>query len=411
MLSAKKPRSARALANDRLIRDAGVAEILRVGVDQLSLRDVGQRAGFTHGATYARYEDVDELIVDLWASVLCERASLIVELCRRGAERPSPEATRAIIDFVRQASPDDVAALHVLLTARRIPAVFEEIEPFIVDVLRGEEAADPLARAAHTRALAVFALLIALILANHHFGPNPNDLIVLEKILNDTFDADLSGDRIELQEANVQFVPAPTEELKSQLAYATFMVIGKSGYTHTTISRIARRAGCSPGLVYKLYDSKVDLVVSAFRNSLNARWMRADNQARILDEGHLAQSLYDTTSPVNAVRRNFVLEFSLAGVRVPEIHAAVLQQTLDLVATVDFLDATPDERDVVISVVRTIAFLTTGVTYLSAACDVLHCENLSQFTEPFRRSARALCGAQWDARRDLLMKFANEASA
>jgi len=411
MLSAKKPRSARALANDRLIRDAGVAEILRVGVDQLSLRDVGQRAGFTHGATYARYEDVDELIVDLWASVLCERASLIVELCRRGAERPSPEATRAIIDFVRQASPDDVAALHVLLTARRIPAVFEEIEPFIVDVLRGEEAADPLARAAHTRALAVFALLIALILANHHFGPNPNDLIVLETILNDTFDADLSGDRIELQEANVQFVPAPTEELKSQLAYATFMVIGKSGYTHTTISRIARRAGCSPGLVYKLYDSKVDLVVSAFRNSLNARWMRADNQARILDEGHLAQSLYDTTSPVNAVRRNFVLEFSLAGVRVPEIHAAVLQQTLDLVATVDFLDATPDERDVVISVVRTIAFLTTGVTYLSAACDVLHCGNLSQFTEPFRRSARALCGAQWDARRDLLMKFANEASA
>ena len=89
MLSAKKPRTARALANDRLIREAGVAEILRVGVDQLSLRDVGQRAGFTHGATYARYEDVDELVVDLWASVLCERATLIMGLCRRAAERPS----------------------------------------------------------------------------------------------------------------------------------------------------------------------------------------------------------------------------------------------------------------------------------------------------------------------------------
>ena len=410
MLSAKKPRTARALANDRLIREAGVAEVLRVGVDQLSLRDVGQHAGFTHGATYARYEDVDELIVDLWASVLCERAALIFGLCRRAAEQPGPAATRAIIDFVRDASANDVAAFHVLLTSRRIPAVFEEVEPFILNVLRGDEAADPSTRTAHTRALSVFALLTALILANHHFGPEANDVVVLERLLNDAFAADPSGDLIELEEPNVQFVPLPTEDLKSQLAYATFMVIGKSGYTHTTISRIARRAGCSPGLVYKLYESKVDLVVNAFRNSLNARWMRAENQARVLDEGRLAQSLYDTTSPVNAVRRNFVLEFSLAGVRVPEIHAAVHKQTLDLVAVVDLLDVTPDERDVLNSVVRMIAFLTTGVTYLSAACDVLHCENLSQFTEPFRRSALAQCGANWDARRDLLMRFVNETS-
>ena len=59
------------IANDAAIRDAAIGEVLRVGVDHVSLRDVGHEAGLTHGATYARYEDVDELLVDLWNSELC----------------------------------------------------------------------------------------------------------------------------------------------------------------------------------------------------------------------------------------------------------------------------------------------------------------------------------------------------
>ena len=74
MAKVQRTRSARALANDLAIREAAIQSILKSGVDRLSLRDVGQQAGLTHGATYARYEDVDELLVDLWNSTLVHRA-------------------------------------------------------------------------------------------------------------------------------------------------------------------------------------------------------------------------------------------------------------------------------------------------------------------------------------------------
>jgi len=46
-----------ALVNDEKIRKAVMEDILDKGVDRLSLRGVGQHAGLTHGATYARFED------------------------------------------------------------------------------------------------------------------------------------------------------------------------------------------------------------------------------------------------------------------------------------------------------------------------------------------------------------------
>jgi AcrR family transcriptional regulator len=55
--------------------------LLRVGVDHVSLRDVSARAGLTHGAAYARYEDANELLVDLWISKLQNRAIRLFTLC------------------------------------------------------------------------------------------------------------------------------------------------------------------------------------------------------------------------------------------------------------------------------------------------------------------------------------------
>src|ERR1019366_9810828 len=101
----QRTRSARAVANDEAIREAGVAEVLRVGVDHVSLRDVGHRAGLTHGATYARYEDVDELLVDLWNSVLCARAISMFELCMTAAEEPDLATVGAIFKFMRDTPP------------------------------------------------------------------------------------------------------------------------------------------------------------------------------------------------------------------------------------------------------------------------------------------------------------------
>src|ERR1039458_8206087 len=147
----QRTRSARAVANDTAIREAAVTEVLRVGVDHVSLRDVGHRAGLTHGATYARYEDVDELLVDLWNSVLCARAISIFELCMTAAQEPSAAPGGAIIELLRGVTPADVACIQLLLTARRIPTLHEEVEPFINDYLERELCSASDVSATHTR--------------------------------------------------------------------------------------------------------------------------------------------------------------------------------------------------------------------------------------------------------------------
>ena len=391
-----RARSARALANDQVIRDAAVLEVLRVGVDRVSLRDVGQRAGFTHGATYARYEDVDELLVDLWISSLCERMTALYELCLRAARDPS--TTDEVAAFVRDASASDVAALQLLLTARRIPALYEEVEPFITTYLARGDADDAHADPVFIRATAVFAMLITMIGNIFFFGAPVDDVAVLENVLYDLFNTPASDDDvIDLHEPDVAGTPAPTSDLKSQLGYATFLVVGKSGYTHATISRIARRAKCSPGVIYRIFASKEDLVIASFRATLNARWMRIDNFSRLLDRGGLAQSLFDTTASINTVRRDFVLEFTLGATNVPKLHQTLVAQTEELVASIPYLDNISVERATTLSsIVRLIAYVTTGITLVSGACGVLHNENLSQFTEPLRRAMLKQSGPEWE---------------
>src|ERR1700689_4450565 len=98
----QRTRTARAIANDAAIRDAAINEILRVGVDRVSLRDVGKHAGLTHGATYARYEDVNELLVDLWESKLCRSAIAMFERSVDAVETPNKETVGALFDFIRE---------------------------------------------------------------------------------------------------------------------------------------------------------------------------------------------------------------------------------------------------------------------------------------------------------------------
>ncbi len=105
-------RSARALLNDQSIRRATVNSILRQGVDAISFRDIGRDAGLTHGALYARCEDVEELLVDVWANELCARAISMMALASKAAARPSDAAIHDVITYVREASATDQATIQ-----------------------------------------------------------------------------------------------------------------------------------------------------------------------------------------------------------------------------------------------------------------------------------------------------------
>ena len=388
MARTQRTRSARAVANDTAIRDAAVSEVLRVGVDHVSLRDVGHQAGLTHGATYARYEDVDELLVDLWNSVLLDRAVAMYELCMSAANDPTTSSVGVIFDFIRSSTPADVACVQVLLTSRRIPTVHEEVEPFIHHYLEREFNEASLESAAFTRGITIFAMTIVQIFADSQFGWDRDYQSVLEKLLLETLETDPRDvDEVKLEEPLDQIILAPGDDLKTQLAYATFGVVGKSGYTIATISRIARRANCSPGAIYKLYPSKEDLVIAAFHDLMRARWMKISNFVNVLEEGSITQLLHNSTSHQNDVRRSFTLETALAAAQSDKLRVAILGQLSELEAIIPLLtNVSEDEKNRLRYLIRSIMFVNIGVTFLSTVTDSMEKLDFNQFAEPFRRA-------------------------
>ncbi len=383
-----RARSARAIANDQAIRDAAIAEVLRVGVDRVSLRDVGHQAGLTHGATYARYEDVDELLVDLWNSVLQTRIIHLFELCMGAAEEPSAERLGEVFDALRDATPADVAGIQVLLTARRIPTLHEEVEPFIHNYLERDVRSTQETRASATRGIALFAMVIVQMFANFRFGQDPAYEALLEKIMLETLETNPADVRtIHIEEPEDRIISPPDDDLKARLSYATFGVVGKSGYTHATISRIARRANCSPGAIYKLYPSKEDLVVAAFHDIMRARWMNISNFVHVLEEGSITHLLYSSASSENRVRQHFTLETALAAGNNQRLSIAIMSQLGELEAVIPLLmHISDDEKNRLRYLIRSITFVTVGVTFLSTVTDTVQRTDFNQFAEPFRRA-------------------------
>jgi AcrR family transcriptional regulator len=397
MPRSQRTRSARAIANDQAILAAAVSEVLRVGVDHVSLRDVGHQAGLTHGATYARYEDVDELLVDLWNSTLRQRAITMFDICMHAAEVPTAVSVGAITEYMRSSTPADDACVQVLLTARRIPTLHEEVEPFIHDYLEKGSSNAEGTIATFTRGLTVFAMMLIQLLANAQFGFDEAYQDALQQLLLETLQTDPRdiGD-VALREPDDRIILAPGDDLKQQLAYATFGVVGKSGYTRATISRIARRANCSPGAIYKLYLSKEDLVIAAFQDLMRARWMRISNFIDVLEEGSITQLLYNSASSENAVRQSFTLETALAAVHSDKLRIAILGQLSELEAVIPLLvNISDDEKNRLRYLIRSITFATIGVTFLSTVTNALQSTNLNQFAEPFRRAILKDCVPSW----------------
>jgi AcrR family transcriptional regulator len=387
-------RSSRALSNDASIRDATIELILSTGIDAISFRDVGREAGLTHGALYARFEDVEELLVDLWTEALSERIIAMFNAARNAAAHPSEESVDALLDFVRNAQSADVAAVQVLLMSRRFVVLFEEVEVFIHDYL---ESPGEYSHAIQSRALAVFSLITAKIFSNSEFGLNSERLAFLGPVLLDALKTDPEEVlQIPLTEPDDRVIPQPRNDLRSQLAYYTFNAVGRSGYTRATISRISRRANCSPGAIYKLYPSKEDLVIAATRSIMRAPWITVTSLAEILNEGTLAQLLYAGASEQNAIRKNFVLDMSMASAHNEKLRGAVAAQ-LQLIDSVGPLiaDISDEERTHLQYMTRECVLLVLGVSFLSTVTKAVQEMDFNQFAEPFRRSLLDCCFPSW----------------
>lgn len=378
-------RSSRALANDISIRNATVSLILSKGIDAISFRDVGREAGLTHGALYARFEDVEELFVDLWSGLLCGRMVAIFEAAKYAASNPREQSVDELLDFVRYGEPADVAAVQVLLASRRFVVLREEVEHFVHDYLESYEFVD---RAIKSRTLVLFSMVMVKIFTNSAYGIDLERIAFLRPVLvgalrtnpEDVLDVPLTNPEL-------QVVPPARDDLRSQLADQTFSAVGRSGYSRATISRISRRANCSPGAIYKIYASKEDLVVGSLRARMRGPGITALRIAQIMNEGTLTQYLYAAASDQDPIRKLFILEMLMASAQNATLRSAVAAQFARLDGFESFVADIPDsERRNFQFMIRELIALILGTSFLSTVTAAVAECDFNQFAEPFRRS-------------------------
>jgi AcrR family transcriptional regulator len=354
-------------------------------VDSVSLRDVGRNAGLTHGATYARYEDVNELFVDLWQSRLRGRALEILDQCARVVKTPNEDTVGDLIEYARRPEPRDVAMIEVLLTARRIPVVQEEVEEFVTTFLCLPELSTTESQREFTLKLALFALTIVAIFEEFYFGSESEYLDFLQEALLDAFRADSS----DLDASVLGNVPhrreyVPDDDLRSRLTYSTALAVGKSGYGGATISRIARRVGCSPGAIYKIYSSKEELVLDAFRRIVGVQWIQDSRYPDILQAETISGLLLDEASDKNALRRNFTFETVLAAAHNMTLRPIVSENLKDPGGVIARLDVGDDEKGLLGDVTHAIASASKGVRWLTIITDRTKGLDFHEFSERLR---------------------------
>jgi AcrR family transcriptional regulator len=389
--------------NDEAIRQAAIDEIIRVGVDRLSLREVGIAAGLTHGATYARYEDVEELLVDLWISKLRERLVSLIELSMDAAENPDAQTIGALFERLRVSDHADLAALEVFLLARRIPPLLEECESFIAAYLEPDGGTSEQSRVIFTRTVVLFGMALSRLYSEAMFPHDSGYQNAVEKLMIDVLSSSPSKVASDASSLNLHLLATdermnvPSDDtLKMELSRSTYAVIGKSGYVRATISRIARRANCSPAAIYKAHKSKEDLVIRSFVDMIGERWMNLDDLASLLEDGYLTQLLHSEASDQYAPRRNFVMEMAFASVHHPAIREAVVNQIVKTEVVVPTLiEIEGEAKERLRYTIRTITSLVVGVGWVSTVAKTTKDLDFSQFTQPLQDSLREQWQPDW----------------
>lgn len=246
-------------ATRQRLLDVAVAEIVGNGPDRVSFTAIAKRASMSTGALYARYENADELIIDVWHErafpALQKLSQTIVDACVGDNRKNSRQQLSAVVN-----SRDTLitAGVLILIAARRNEVLHEVVRPSFV---------------AHVEDVAHQLPVVDILLA-HMYGE-----LLLSRGLG-IENIDWSGIVLMLCRAAGQAIENPVvtpivdvafpnlefnelDEFDTALFAAVADVIGRVGVENATISRIARKATVNPASMYMRYADKGELLERA----------------------------------------------------------------------------------------------------------------------------------------------------
>lgn len=301
---------------------------------------------------------------------------------------------------------DLIAALHVFLSARRNLVVREVVRPFANEHLRDVEPVSGDFRPRDLDALLVFALVIARLLSRHH---------QLDDARLTAISLDFAAHMIAAHTENVARDEVPPviiprshlhDPVRQALHEAAFIVVGRSGVDHATLSRIDRLALCEVGTAHDLYGTRDELIADAYRHSYTDYWMRLNNFVNVLEPGYLATLFEAAINEADPDRRAFIIEFTLAFGHHDVLAGAANELITELESITEELDTiTPDEVILLQAMIRILSYAMFGISMIEALCGSLTWEQLVPLGESIRLGILATHEKTWASLRDKLRRY------
>lgn len=261
----QRARTTRAVENDERILSAATALIVEQGVDAFGLRDVAAAAGLTYGALYGRYDNLAELLTDLWCRRLGAQIERLIDVA--GAAVTTGSLPPIDLAWVTSPPPELTAAVRLCAVTPRIDELGDVVPVQIESWLTRARASSGSTEGAVL--LGVVALLIGAVFAGG---------------VHDDGDRPVRAAARWMHDGNSSWVPmdgptpAPVVRPRHQfgvddllldgILQATMDVVARSGMRQTTLKRIGRVAGCAPSSVYAYYGARDDLLVDLVTRSV-----------------------------------------------------------------------------------------------------------------------------------------------
>lgn len=238
--------------------DCTVQELLISGVDQIGFTAVARRANLSTGALYARYENSEELLIDVW-SMRAEAAlrQFIQDIVDAATSPEVGKPLERIFVAMDSQDPDLVAALALMLIARRNETLREVVGPPVREMFFDGVSVFP----ALTH---VAAHLLGEIFVAKGFGKKTEGweefIPIFLEIGRHAVAGPVVMDRSQTPQSLSITDPTNLDEFDIRLFDALTEVIGVAGVDRATVSRIARRANVNPATIYMRYESKGALI-------------------------------------------------------------------------------------------------------------------------------------------------------
>ena len=321
----------------RLI-DCAVAEIVESGPDRLGFTAIARRAGMSTGALYARYENSDELLLEVWLNRALPVLRELLNDLGEAVDKESGVAARLrIAQRLTVPDPELLLLANLLIVGRRNETLNEVIAPSFVDAMKKAAGQVP--------GLEIFfGVVLGIVLGSAgvgFIGLDWSGPVALTAKSVAGIPAH-GGHRTDPDpEPETFFRPIDADEVEQRLFDAVAAVIAKVGVDRATVSRIARTADINPASIYLRYEDKDALFRSAVvhvmrmgsanNKSLVEKYKQQSRADQGGSEGAVAMFRGNASKGYESIRR-LRLETMLAATHDPDLRRATNAIYLEAIA-------------------------------------------------------------------------------